>query len=86
MSNSNRYKSHSGGSNRNIHEPVQTVLHHVEEQGLGNAATNPPRSDELLAHPGKIKKLNEYHAKKREASKEEAPVPSQPTSPRGEEE
>ncbi|MBW0586274.1 hypothetical protein O181_125989 [Austropuccinia psidii MF-1] len=29
-------------------EPIQAVLHSVQEQGLGNVATNPPRSDELL--------------------------------------
>ncbi|MBW0468828.1 hypothetical protein O181_008543 [Austropuccinia psidii MF-1] len=34
MSNSNRYKSHSEGSNRHIHEQVQTILHHVQGQGL----------------------------------------------------
>ncbi|MBW0503713.1 hypothetical protein O181_043428 [Austropuccinia psidii MF-1] len=54
MSNSNRYKSHSEGSDRNLHEPVQEVLHSVQGQGLGNVATNIPRSDELLAHPQKI--------------------------------
>ena len=54
MSNSNRYKSHSEGSNRHLHEPVQAVLHSVQGQRLGNAASNTPRSDELLAHPEKI--------------------------------
>ncbi|MBW0589827.1 hypothetical protein O181_129542 [Austropuccinia psidii MF-1] len=54
MSDSNRYKSHSEGSNRHLNEPVQTVLHGVQGQGLGNVATNPPRSDELLAHPPKV--------------------------------
>ncbi|MBW0580530.1 hypothetical protein O181_120245 [Austropuccinia psidii MF-1] len=55
MSSFNRYKSHSKGSNRNLYEPVQTVIHSVQGQGLGNVATNhPPRSDELLAHPEKI--------------------------------
>ncbi|MBW0523219.1 hypothetical protein O181_062934 [Austropuccinia psidii MF-1] len=73
MSNSNRYKSHSEGSDRHLHEPVQAVLHSVEGQGLGNVSTNTPRRDEFLAHPQKIK---EYHAKKREATKEEAPVAS----------
>ncbi|MBW0588666.1 hypothetical protein O181_128381 [Austropuccinia psidii MF-1] len=53
MSDSNRYKSHSEGSNRHLHEPVQTVLHSVQRQGLGNVAPNTPRSDTLLAHPGK---------------------------------
>ncbi|MBW0548548.1 hypothetical protein O181_088263 [Austropuccinia psidii MF-1] len=51
MSNSNRYKSHSEGSERHLNEPVQTVLHSVQGQGLGNVATNTPRSDELLEHP-----------------------------------
>ncbi|MBW0507462.1 hypothetical protein O181_047177 [Austropuccinia psidii MF-1] len=54
MSDSNRYKSHSEGSNRHLHEPVQTVLHSVQRQGLGNVAPNTPRSDELLAHPEKV--------------------------------
>ncbi|MBW0533305.1 hypothetical protein O181_073020 [Austropuccinia psidii MF-1] len=54
MSNSNRGTSHSEGSNRQIYEPVQTVLHSVEGQILGNVATNPPRSDKLLAYPEKI--------------------------------
>ncbi|MBW0549781.1 hypothetical protein O181_089496 [Austropuccinia psidii MF-1] len=40
MSNSKRYKSHSEGSNIHIDEPVQTVLHGVQGQGLGNVATN----------------------------------------------
>ncbi|MBW0477651.1 hypothetical protein O181_017366 [Austropuccinia psidii MF-1] len=47
MSHSNRYKSHSEGSNRHIHEPIQG-------KGLGNVATNPPRSDELLAYLVKV--------------------------------
>ncbi|MBW0538945.1 hypothetical protein O181_078660 [Austropuccinia psidii MF-1] len=51
MSNSNRSKSHSEGSDRHLHEPVQSVL---QRQGLGNVATNTPRSDELLAHPQKV--------------------------------
>ncbi|MBW0480399.1 hypothetical protein O181_020114 [Austropuccinia psidii MF-1] len=59
MSNSNRYKSHSEGSNRCINEPVKTVLHSVQGQGLGNVATNPPRSDELLAHPEEFLKEEE---------------------------
>ncbi|MBW0574510.1 hypothetical protein O181_114225 [Austropuccinia psidii MF-1] len=53
-SNSNRYKSHSEGSDRHLHEPVQALLHIVQRQGLGNAATNTPRSDELLEHPQKV--------------------------------
>ncbi|MBW0537328.1 hypothetical protein O181_077043 [Austropuccinia psidii MF-1] len=54
MSNSNRYKSHSEGSDRHLHEPVQAVLHSVQRQGLGNVASNTPRSDELLAHPQNV--------------------------------
>ncbi|MBW0542135.1 hypothetical protein O181_081850 [Austropuccinia psidii MF-1] len=54
MSNSHRDKSHSEGSNRNIYEPVQAVLHSVEGKRLGNIATNPPRSDKLLAHSQKV--------------------------------
>ncbi|MBW0536805.1 hypothetical protein O181_076520 [Austropuccinia psidii MF-1] len=53
MSKSNRYKSHSGGSDRHLNELVQAVLHSVQRQGLGNAATNTPKSDEILAHPQK---------------------------------
>ncbi|MBW0590611.1 hypothetical protein O181_130326 [Austropuccinia psidii MF-1] len=53
MSNSNRYKSHSEGSNRHLHEPVQTVLHSLQRHGLGHVGSNTPRSDELLAHPEK---------------------------------
>ncbi|MBW0576068.1 hypothetical protein O181_115783 [Austropuccinia psidii MF-1] len=54
MSNSNRDKSHSEGSNRHLHEPIQTVLHGVQGQRLGNVSPNTPRSDELLAHPQKV--------------------------------
>ncbi|MBW0532029.1 hypothetical protein O181_071744 [Austropuccinia psidii MF-1] len=54
MSNSKREKSDSEGSNRHLYEPVQTVLHSVQGRILGNVATNPPRSDELLAYPEKI--------------------------------
>ncbi|MBW0593408.1 hypothetical protein O181_133123 [Austropuccinia psidii MF-1] len=54
MSNSNRDKSHSEGSNRNLYEPLQAVLHSVQGQILGNVGINPPRSDELLAYPEKI--------------------------------
>ncbi|MBW0502434.1 hypothetical protein O181_042149 [Austropuccinia psidii MF-1] len=54
ISDSNRYKSHSEGSNTHLHEPVQAVLHSVQGQGLGNASTNTPRSDELLEHPQTI--------------------------------
>ncbi|MBW0512726.1 hypothetical protein O181_052441 [Austropuccinia psidii MF-1] len=44
-SNSNRYKLHSEGLDRHIHEPVQAVLHGVQGQRLENVATDPPRSD-----------------------------------------
>ncbi|MBW0579480.1 hypothetical protein O181_119195 [Austropuccinia psidii MF-1] len=54
MSNSKRYKSHSEGSDRHLHETVQEVLHSVQRQGLGNVASNTPRSDELLEHPQKV--------------------------------
>ncbi|MBW0464368.1 hypothetical protein O181_004083 [Austropuccinia psidii MF-1] len=54
MNNSNTDKSHSEGSNRHFYEPVQKVLHSVQGQRLGNVATNPPRSDEILAYPEKI--------------------------------
>ncbi|MBW0500165.1 hypothetical protein O181_039880 [Austropuccinia psidii MF-1] len=54
MTNSNRDKSHSKGSNRHLYEPVQAVLHSVQGQRLENVATNPPRSDELLAYPERI--------------------------------
>ncbi|MBW0580078.1 hypothetical protein O181_119793, partial [Austropuccinia psidii MF-1] len=54
MSNLSRYKSHLEVSDRHLHEPVQAVLHIVQRQGLGNVASNTPRSDELLAHPQNI--------------------------------
>ncbi|MBW0552162.1 hypothetical protein O181_091877 [Austropuccinia psidii MF-1] len=54
ISDSKRYKSHSEGSNRHLHEPVQAVLDGVQGQGLGNVSTNTLRNDELLAHPPKI--------------------------------
>ncbi|MBW0502148.1 hypothetical protein O181_041863 [Austropuccinia psidii MF-1] len=54
MSSSDRYKSHSEGSDRHLHEPIQEVLHSVQGQGLGNVATKTPRSDELLAHPQEV--------------------------------
>ncbi|MBW0592997.1 hypothetical protein O181_132712 [Austropuccinia psidii MF-1] len=59
MSNSNRYKSNSEGSNRDLYEPVQAVPHGVKGQGLGNFSTNPPRNDQLLAHPKKLLKEEE---------------------------
>ncbi|MBW0540186.1 hypothetical protein O181_079901 [Austropuccinia psidii MF-1] len=54
MSNSNRDKLHSDGSNRHLYEPVQAGLHSVQGPILGNVPTNPPRSDEPLAYPEKI--------------------------------
>ncbi|MBW0506053.1 hypothetical protein O181_045768 [Austropuccinia psidii MF-1] len=54
MRNSNRDKSHLEGSNRNLYEPVQALLHGVKGQRLKFFATNPPRSDEPLAYPQKI--------------------------------
>ncbi|MBW0587381.1 hypothetical protein O181_127096 [Austropuccinia psidii MF-1] len=45
MSSSNRYKSHSEGPNIHSYEPVKEVLQSVKGQGLGNVATNTPRSD-----------------------------------------
>ncbi|MBW0507316.1 hypothetical protein O181_047031 [Austropuccinia psidii MF-1] len=54
ISNSNRDKSHSEGSDRHLYGAVQAVLHSVQGERLGNVATNPPRSDELLAYPEKI--------------------------------
>ncbi|MBW0524338.1 hypothetical protein O181_064053 [Austropuccinia psidii MF-1] len=45
MSNSKRYNSYLDGSNRHLNEPVKTALDGVKGQGLGNVATNPPRSD-----------------------------------------
>ncbi|MBW0592487.1 hypothetical protein O181_132202 [Austropuccinia psidii MF-1] len=54
ISDLNRYKSHLEGSDRHLHEPVQAILHSVKVQGLGNVATNTPRSDELLEHPQKV--------------------------------
>ncbi|MBW0570723.1 hypothetical protein O181_110438 [Austropuccinia psidii MF-1] len=50
ISSSNRDKSNSVGSNKHSYEPVQAVLHGVQGQRLGNVATEPPRSDELMAH------------------------------------
>ncbi|MBW0501710.1 hypothetical protein O181_041425 [Austropuccinia psidii MF-1] len=59
MINSNRDKSHSEGSNRHLYEPVESVLHSVQGKRLGNVATNPPTSDELLAYPEKLLKEEE---------------------------
>ncbi|MBW0578736.1 hypothetical protein O181_118451 [Austropuccinia psidii MF-1] len=58
-SNSKRDKSHSEGSDRQIYEPVKAVLHSVQGKRLQNVYTNPPRSDELLAHPQKAPQRGE---------------------------
>ncbi|MBW0502786.1 hypothetical protein O181_042501 [Austropuccinia psidii MF-1] len=57
MSKSNRYKAHSEGSNRHLYEPVQTVLHSIQGQGLENVSTNPPSSDEFLEDLEKIPEI-----------------------------
>ncbi|MBW0553492.1 hypothetical protein O181_093207 [Austropuccinia psidii MF-1] len=54
MSHSNSNQSHSEGSDRHIYEPVQALLHGVQGKRLGNFATNPPKSDELLAYSQKV--------------------------------
>ncbi|MBW0501500.1 hypothetical protein O181_041215 [Austropuccinia psidii MF-1] len=54
MSHSKRNKSYSEGSNRNRNYPSQTITHSLKRQALINVAPNPPRSDELLAHPQEI--------------------------------
>ncbi|MBW0539577.1 hypothetical protein O181_079292 [Austropuccinia psidii MF-1] len=65
MSNSNRDKSHSEGSNRHLYQLVQTVLHSVKGQILGNVATDPPSGWNRLSSKPQIKKIKEYHAKKK---------------------
>ncbi|MBW0462610.1 hypothetical protein O181_002325, partial [Austropuccinia psidii MF-1] len=35
-------------------ELIQTVIHNVQRQGLGNVAPNTPRSDELMENPQKV--------------------------------
>ncbi|MBW0593665.1 hypothetical protein O181_133380 [Austropuccinia psidii MF-1] len=114
MGNSNRYKSHSEGSDRHVHEPVQAVPHSVQGQGLGDVATITPRIDELLAHPQNVlqrggnseilqwmeptiiqtsnQKDQDVPCQKEGGSQGRSPssfyqqAPSQPTSPRREEE
>ncbi|MBW0593186.1 hypothetical protein O181_132901 [Austropuccinia psidii MF-1] len=53
MSNSNRDKSHSEGSDRHICEPLKDVLHNLQGKRLRNVATNTSRSDEFPAHSQK---------------------------------
>ncbi|MBW0582881.1 hypothetical protein O181_122596, partial [Austropuccinia psidii MF-1] len=69
ISNSNRDESYSEGSNRHLHDPIQTILHEEEIVVYSNG-WNPPSSKP------DIKNIKEYHSKKKEASKEEAPVAS----------
>ncbi|MBW0528740.1 hypothetical protein O181_068455 [Austropuccinia psidii MF-1] len=98
MSKSNRYKSHSEGTDRNLHETVLAVLHGVKGQRLGNVSKihqgvmnsrhNLKRflnKEEIVRYSNrwnstsskpKIKKIKNWHKKKRKASKEEPPVPS----------
>ncbi|MBW0501936.1 hypothetical protein O181_041651 [Austropuccinia psidii MF-1] len=54
MSNSNRYTSHSEGSDRHLNEPVQELVQNVQGKRLGKVATTPPRSDELPEHTKKV--------------------------------
>ncbi|MBW0515722.1 hypothetical protein O181_055437 [Austropuccinia psidii MF-1] len=63
MSNSNRDKSHSEGSNIHLYEPVQEEEIVRYSNGWNSLSSKP-----------QIKKIKEYHAKKKEVSKEEAPV------------
>ncbi|MBW0592301.1 hypothetical protein O181_132016 [Austropuccinia psidii MF-1] len=78
MGNSTRDKSHSEGPDRSINEPVQADLHGLQGQRLGNVATNPPRSDEILENsqkdPQRGKKSEILQSM--EAGKEESPVAS----------
>ncbi|MBW0523872.1 hypothetical protein O181_063587 [Austropuccinia psidii MF-1] len=54
MSISTGYKSNSVGSDRHLHNPVQTLIHSLQRQGLGNFATNTARSDEFLSNPQQV--------------------------------
>ncbi|MBW0559516.1 hypothetical protein O181_099231 [Austropuccinia psidii MF-1] len=47
-------KSHSEGSDRHLNEPIQAVIQGVQGKILANVATNPSRSDELLAYHEKF--------------------------------
>ncbi|MBW0529367.1 hypothetical protein O181_069082 [Austropuccinia psidii MF-1] len=98
MSNSNREKSYSEGSNRHLHEPVQAVLHHVQDKDLEMLPQSHQRvmnswhilkrflkEEEIVRYSNvwnplsskpQIKKIKEYYTKRKEASKEEAPVAS----------
>ncbi|MBW0589698.1 hypothetical protein O181_129413 [Austropuccinia psidii MF-1] len=53
MSNSNRNKTNSEGSNRHLYEPVKEVLHGFQEKKIGNFATDPPRSVKPLSYSQK---------------------------------
>ncbi|MBW0561086.1 hypothetical protein O181_100801 [Austropuccinia psidii MF-1] len=98
MSNLNRYKSHSEGSKRHLHVPVQAVLHKVKDkdwemlpqihQGVMNSwhiLKKVLKEEEIVRYSNgcnplsskpQIKKINEYHAKKRAETKEEASIAS----------
>ncbi|MBW0550619.1 hypothetical protein O181_090334 [Austropuccinia psidii MF-1] len=98
MSNSNRYKSHSEGSDRHLHEPVQkyyTVYQDKDwemlpqiQEGVMNSWHILKRflkEEEIVKYSNgwnaisskpQIKKIKEYHAKRKEETKEEAPVAS----------
>ncbi|MBW0555834.1 hypothetical protein O181_095549 [Austropuccinia psidii MF-1] len=79
MSNSKKDNSHAEGSNRHIHEPLEGVLRSVQGQRLGNVATNPPSSDEVMTHSQKVPQEganSKILHLMREASKEEAPAAS----------
>ncbi|MBW0548371.1 hypothetical protein O181_088086 [Austropuccinia psidii MF-1] len=88
MSNSNRYKSHEEGSDIHLHEPVQAVLHSVQGQGVMNSWNIMKtflKEEEIVRYSNgwnplsskpQMKTIKEYHAKKKEATKEEAPVAS----------
>ncbi|MBW0504975.1 hypothetical protein O181_044690 [Austropuccinia psidii MF-1] len=69
MSDSNRYRSHSEGSNRHLHEPLQAVLQREEIVRYSNGSTP-------LSSKPQIKKIKQYHYKEKEAAKEETPVAS----------
>ncbi|MBW0561877.1 hypothetical protein O181_101592 [Austropuccinia psidii MF-1] len=51
INNSNRYKSHSEGSDRHINKPLNEVIPSLQAQRLENVSTNKPRSDKVWEHP-----------------------------------
>ncbi|MBW0480395.1 hypothetical protein O181_020110 [Austropuccinia psidii MF-1] len=98
MSDSNRYKPNSKGSNRHLHEPVKqyyTVYMDKDwemfpqiHQGVMNSwriLKKFLKVEEIVRYSNgwnplsskpQIKNIKEYHAQKREETKEEAPVSS----------